>query len=84
MSKRHISAKDLAFEQERMEWRQERREHERELKRMRLRIAELEREIEQRDDLLRSKDEWIERLLDDAVKGLAKRCRAMDCIETYV
>lgn len=23
-------------------------------------------------------------LLDDAVKGLAKRCRAMDCIETYV
>lgn len=23
-------------------------------------------------------------LLDDAVEGLAKRCRAMDCIETYV
>lgn len=82
MSKRHIPAKDLAFERARMEWRQERREHERELKRMRLRIAELEREIEQRDDLLRSKDEWIERLLEftelsrDEVKTIVEKSKS--------
>lgn len=82
MSKKHIPAKDLAFERERMEWRQERREYERELKSMRSHIAELDREIEQRNDLLRSKDEWIERLLEftelsrDEVKTIVEKSKS--------
>lgn len=57
----NVTAKDLAFERERMMWkrkfRAERENHEKELE-------ELERRLEEKDDLLRSKDNWIERLLE--------------------
>lgn len=57
----NVTAKDLAFERERMTWkrkfRAERENHERELE-------DLKRQLEEKDDLLRSKDDWIERLLE--------------------
>ena len=56
-----VTAKDLAFERERMTWkrkfRTERENHEKELE-------DLKRQLEEKDDLLRSKDDWIERLLE--------------------
>lgn len=57
----NVTAKDLAFERERMTWkrkfRAERENHEKELE-------DLKRQLEEKDDLLRSKDDWIERLLE--------------------
>lgn len=57
----NVTAKDLAFERERMTWkrkfRAERENHEKELE-------DLRRRLEEKDDLLRSKDDWIERLLE--------------------
>ena len=57
----NVTAKDLAFERERMTWkrkfRAERENHEKERE-------ELKRQLEEKDDLLRSKDDWIERLLE--------------------
>lgn len=57
----NVTAKDLAFERERMTWkrkfRAERENHEKELE-------GLKRQLEEKDDLLRSKDDWIERLLE--------------------
>lgn len=57
----NVTAKDLAFERERMTWkrkfRAERENHEKELE-------DLKRRLEEKDDLLRSKDDWIERLLE--------------------
>lgn len=57
----NVTAKDLAFERERMMWkrkfRAERENHEKELE-------GLKRQLEEKDDLLRSKDDWIERLLE--------------------
>lgn len=57
----NVTAKDLAFERERMTWkrkfRAERENHEKEL-------DDLKRQLEEKDDLLRSKDDWIERLLE--------------------
>lgn len=57
----NVTAKDLAFERERMTWkrkfRAERENHEKEL-------GDLKRQLEEKDDLLRSKDDWIERLLE--------------------
>lgn len=57
----NVTAKDLAFERERMTWkrkfRAERENHEKELE-------DLRRQLEEKDDLLRSKDDWIERLLE--------------------
>ena len=56
-----VTAKDLAFERERITWkrkfRAERENHEKELE-------DLKRQLEEKDDLLRSKDDWIERLLE--------------------
>lgn len=60
----HVTAKDLAFERERLTWRRklhaERESHDK----TREQIRELERQLEEKDDLLRSKDDWIERLLE--------------------
>lgn len=57
----NVTAKDLAFERERTTWkrkfRAERENHEKEL-------GDLKRQLEEKDDLLRSKDDWIERLLE--------------------
>lgn len=57
----NVTAKDLAFERERMTWkrkfRAERENHEKELE-------DLKRQLEEKDDLLRSKNDWIERLLE--------------------
>ena len=57
----NVTAKDLAFERERMTWkrkfRAERENHEKELE-------DLKRQLEEKDDLLHSKDDWIERLLE--------------------
>lgn len=57
----NVTAKDLAFERERMTWkrkfRAERENHEKELE-------ELKRQLKEKDDLLRSKDDWIKRLLE--------------------
>lgn len=57
----NVTAKDLAFERERMTWkrkfRAERENHEKELE-------DLKCQLEEKDDLLRSKDDWIERLLE--------------------
>lgn len=57
----NVTAKDLAFERERMTWkrkfRAERKNHEKELE-------DLKRQLEEKDDLLRSKDDWVERLLE--------------------
>lgn len=57
----NVTAKDLAFERERMTWkrkfRAERENHEK-------KREELERQLEEKDDLLRSKNDWIERLLE--------------------
>lgn len=57
----NVTAKDLAFERERMTWkrkfRAERENREKELE-------DLKRQLEEKDDLLRSKDDWIERLLE--------------------
>ena len=57
----NVTAKDLAFEREHMTWkrrfRAERENHEKEL-------ADLKHQLEEKDDLLRSKDDWIERLLE--------------------
>lgn len=57
----NVTAKDLAFERERMTWkrkfRAERENREKELE-------DLKRQLEEKDDLLRSKDDWIERPLE--------------------
>lgn len=57
----NVTAKDLAFERERMTWkrkfRAERENHEKERE-------DLKHQLEKKDDLLRSKDDWIERLLE--------------------
>ena len=57
----NVTAKDLAFERERLTWkrkfRAERENHEKELE-------DLKRQLEEKDDRLRSKDDWIERLLE--------------------
>lgn len=57
----NVTAKDLAFERERLTWkrkfRAERENHEKTLE-------DLQRQLEEKDDLLRSEDDWIERLLE--------------------
>lgn len=76
----NVTAKDLAFERERMTWKRkfraerENREKERE---------DLKRQLEEKDDLLRSKDDWIERLLgyteldrDDIAEVVEKQKKA--------
>ena len=76
----NVTAKDLAFERERMTWkrkfRAERENHEKELE-------DLRRRLEEKDDLLRSKDDWIERLLeyteldrDDIVEVIERQKKA--------
>lgn len=60
----HITAKDLAFERERLTWRRKLRTEQENHNKTKEQIRELERRLEEKDDLLRSKDDWIERLLE--------------------
>ena len=59
-----VTAKDLAFERERLTWRRKLRAERESHDKTREQIRELERQLEEKDDLLRSKDDWIERLLE--------------------
>ena len=58
----HVTAKDLAFERERLTWRRKLRAERENHDKTREQIRELEHQLEEKDDLLRSKDDWIERL----------------------
>ena len=60
----HVTAKDLAFERERLTWRRKLRAERENHDKTREQIRKLERQLEEKDDLLRSKDDWIERLLE--------------------
>lgn len=60
----HVTAKDLAFERERLTWRRKLRAEQENHDKTKEQIRELERRLEEKDDLLRSKDDWIERLLE--------------------
>lgn len=60
----HVTAKGLAFERERLTWRRKLRAERENHDKTRKQIRELERQLEEKDDLLRSKDDWIERLLE--------------------
>lgn len=59
-----VTAKDLAFERERLTWRRKLRTEQENHNKTKEQIRELERQLEEKDDLLRSKDDWIERLLE--------------------
>lgn len=78
-----VTAKDLAFERERLTWRRKLRAEQENHDKTKEQIRELERRLEEKDDLLRSKDDWIERLLeyteldrDDIAKVVEKQKRA--------
>lgn len=78
-----VTAKDLAFERERLTWRRKLRAEQENHDKTKKQIRELERRLEEKDDLLRSKDDWIERLLeyteldrDDIAKVVEKQKRA--------
>lgn len=58
------SAKDLAFEKERIRFRQEIREKEFENKTLKLEIASLKDVLRCKENELYEKQEWIDRLLD--------------------
>lgn len=60
----HVTAKDLAFERERLTWRRKLRAEQENHNKTKEQIRELERQLEEKDDLLRSKNDWIERLLE--------------------
>lgn len=79
----HVTAKDLAFERERLTWRRKLRAEQENHDKTKKQIRELERQLEEKDDLLRSKDDWIERLLeyteldrDDVAEVVEKQKRA--------
>lgn len=61
--KQQKSAKDLAFEKERIKYRQEIRKLSAEIEKGRKENAQLYEIIREKDELLRQKEEWIERLL---------------------
>lgn len=64
MSYNPKSAKDIAFEKERTQFRKELRERENQIQSLIKEKHELAHSLEEKEELLREKQEWIERLLE--------------------
>lgn len=61
---RRKSAKDLAFDRERANYRKQLREKERKIQGLEQEVYRLEEESDAQADLIRQKDDWIQRLLE--------------------
>lgn len=64
MSKNKIPAKDLAFAKERLQLKQQINEQRQLVQKYRIENLELQDTIREKDDIIRSQKEWIERLLE--------------------
>lgn len=64
MSKSKIPAKDLAFAKEKLSWKKQYNKMELQIKQKEQTIQALNIQLSEKDDIIRSQNEWIQRLLE--------------------